>query len=136
MSSSGLIRWGGMAAVVGGALFVIGDHQFHRGYAQVILKQHVCELHTLPAATQDAFFRETMLATNALVATFRPAKMNHACYGNLDPHLHWHLFPRYASDPDRDKQPWLHAGEFPKHAIDAETARALTARVRANLVLA
>lgn len=116
------------------SFFVIGEHQYHRGYAQVVLKEHVIELHALPPAVQAAHFREVMLATDALVKTFQPSKMNHACYGNLDPHLHWHLFPRYTSDPDHHKQPWLHAAEFPQHRIDASTARTLAARVRANLV--
>ena len=117
------------------SFFVIGDHQFHPGYAQVILKQHVIDLHHLPPQVQAAQFREVMLATEALVKTFRPSKMNHACYGNLDPHLHWHLFPRYATEPDHDKQPWLHAAQFPDHRIEADEAAQLATRVRANLVL-
>lgn len=116
------------------SIFVIGDHQYHRGYAQVILKQHVIELHELVPSVQAAHFQEVMIATDALVKTFQPSKMNHACYGNLDPHLHWHLFPRYTSDPDHQKQPWLHAAEFPHHRIDESTARELAARVRAHLV--
>ncbi len=115
------------------SVFVIGEHQYHRGYAQVILKQHACDLHELPHRLQAAFFEETMLATQALVKTFAPAKMNHSCYGNLDPHLHWHLFPRYADDPDRQKQPWLHASRFPGQRIDDQTAHDLVARVRVNL---
>lgn len=114
-------------------VFVIGEHQYHAGYAQVILKPHVTELHHLPGSIQGAHFQEVMTATAALVKTFAPSKMNHACYGNLDAHLHWHLFPRYASDPDHDKQPWLHAAQFPRHAIDARRAQELAARVRANL---
>ena len=31
--------------------------------------------------------------------------------------------------------PWLHAPEFAAHGIDADTARELAARVRANLAL-
>jgi len=117
------------------SIFVIGDHQYHRGYAQVILKQHVIELHELEPSVQVAHFQEVMIATDALVKTFQPSKMNHACYGNLDPHLHWHLFPRYTSNPDHQKQPWLHAAEFPNHRIDESRARELAARVRAHLAI-
>jgi diadenosine tetraphosphate (Ap4A) HIT family hydrolase len=28
-----------------------------------------------------------------------PDKINLACLGNLTPHLHWHVIPRYADDP-------------------------------------
>ncbi len=60
--------------------------------------------------------------------------MNHSCYGNLDPHIHRHLFPRYESEPDHLNHPWLHASEFKDHQIGAEAARDLGGRVKANLV--
>ena len=33
--------------------------------------------------------------------------MNYELLGNQVPHLHWHLFPRYAHDPDVLKPVWL-----------------------------
>jgi len=113
--------------------FVIGDHQYHPGYALVLLKDHVRELHDLPPALQTALFGEVMAATQSLVETFRPWKMNHACYGNAEAHVHWHLFPRYDTLPDHRNNPWLHAAEFAAHVIDPDTARDLAGRVRANL---
>jgi diadenosine tetraphosphate (Ap4A) HIT family hydrolase len=48
--------------------------------------------------------------------------MNYELLGNQVPHLHWHLFPRYADDPDRLKPVWL--------ALDqAERDAALCARL-------
>lgn len=116
------------------SLFV-GDHQFHRGYALLLLKDHVRELHELQPTIQVALFQELMTAGRALVDSFKPWKMNYSCYGNLDPHIHWHLFPRYDSEPDHLNQPWLHASEFKDHLIDAETARELAAQIKANLIL-
>ncbi|MBF2073596.1 MAG: HIT family hydrolase [Synechococcales cyanobacterium C42_A2020_086] len=40
------------------SLFVVGDHQFHRGYSLVLFKQHVRELHELSAAVQTTLFQE------------------------------------------------------------------------------
>ncbi|MEI7686422.1 MAG: HIT domain-containing protein, partial [Planctomycetota bacterium] len=34
-------------------------------------------------------------------------KLNVESLGNQVPHLHWHLFPRRADDPDRLKAVWL-----------------------------
>ena len=115
------------------SILVVGDHQFHRGYSLLLLKEHVRELHELDPPVQAALFRELMTAGRALVATFRPWKMNYSCYGNVDPHIHWHLFPRYDTEPDHLNHPWLHAPEFDAHRVDADAARAIAERIRANL---
>ena len=115
------------------SLFVVGDHQFHPGYSLVLLKEHVRELHDLAPAVQSALFREVMVATKTLVHIFHPWKMNHACYGNAEPHVHWHLFPRYDTLPDHQRNPWLQSDEFHAHQIDAASAQALASRLRRGL---
>jgi diadenosine tetraphosphate (Ap4A) HIT family hydrolase len=115
------------------SIFVVGDHQFHKGYALVLLKKHVPELLDLPSDIQSEMFKEVLRAGQALVGAFHPWKMNYSCYGNAEPHVHWHLFPRYESDPDRRRNPWLHSPEFKDHRIDEVTAKALCARIRQQL---
>ena len=117
------------------SIFIVGDHQFHRGYSLLLLKEHVRELHELTAPVQVELFRELMHAGRALVDTFKPWKMNYSCYGNLDPHIHWHLIPRYDSEPDHLSQPWLHSAEFNDHLIDAQTAQNLAERIKENLTV-
>ncbi|MBV9924108.1 MAG: HIT family protein [Acidobacteria bacterium] len=115
------------------SILVVGDHQFHKGYCLLLLKEHVRELHELEGEVYLALSRELITAGRAVVETFGPWKMNYSCYGNQDPHIHWHLFPRYDSEPDHLQQPWLHAAVFKDHLIDEEAARALAARIRAHL---
>ena len=115
------------------SIFVVGDHQFHPGYSLILLKQHVRELHELVPSVQVELFQEVMAATTAIVQTFHPWKMNHACYGNAEPHVHWHLFPRYRQDPDQHQHPWLHSSKFKNHLIDSKTAQELSQQIRANL---
>ena len=117
------------------SILVVGDHQFFEGYALLLLKNCVRELHELPAPTQQELFEELMTATRAVVKTFRPWKINHACYGNAAPHIHWHIFPRYESDPDHTKHPWLHSSEFDRHLIDPRTAQAISAKLRESVEL-
>ena len=45
-----------------------------------------------------AFMADLELAARAIAATCRPDLMNYASLGNVVPHLHWHLVPRYMSD--------------------------------------
>lgn len=115
------------------SIFVVGNHQFHKGYSLVLLKDHVRELHELPSSVQSELFGELMLAARAIAATFRPWKMNYACYGNAVPHIHWHIIPRYESDPDRLQHPWIHSAEFEKHLIDHKTAQELIGCIRKQL---
>ncbi|MEO7995076.1 MAG: HIT family protein [bacterium] len=117
------------------SLWVVGDHQFYKGYTLLLLKEHVRDLHELPRAVQLAYFDEVMQATDVIVKLYQPAKMNYSCYGNLDPHLHWHLFPRYTDDPDRQGLPWQHAAEFGNHALTHDQLRATAAEIQAGMGL-
>ena len=102
------------------SILVLGDHQYFKGYCVLILKTHVRELHELGAEFQKELFGELMMAGQAVFEAFKPWKMNYSCYGNQVPHVHWHIFPRYESDPDRLKQPWHHSAEFDKHPTREE----------------
>ncbi len=112
---------------------VVGDHQFFAGYCVLLLKPHVRELHETPQPVRGQLFDELMTATEAIVRAYRPWKMNHASLGNQDPHVHWHLFPRYESDPDRRAHPFLHADEFAKHPTMPDLAREVAVKVRGQL---
>jgi diadenosine tetraphosphate (Ap4A) HIT family hydrolase len=112
---------------------LVGDHQYHKGYCVLLFKQHVRELHDLEPSVQSALFSELMTATQTIAKTFEPWKMNHSCYGNQVPHIHWHIFPRYDSQPDHLNHPWLHADEFKQHEIDATQAREIARSIRHHL---
>jgi diadenosine tetraphosphate (Ap4A) HIT family hydrolase len=45
------------------------------------------------------FFQDLVRAARALDRVFAPVKMNINLLGNLVPHLHAHLVPRYYDDP-------------------------------------
>jgi len=55
-------------------------HQFHQGYALVLLKEHVREPFELSTHVQREHFREVMRAAEALNDTFRSWKLNFSCY--------------------------------------------------------
>ena len=78
-------------------------------------------------------FAELMAAGRAVADAFRPWKMNYSCYGNQVPHVHWHLFPRYESDPDRLQQPWAHADRFGERPTTPDLARQVAERLHPYL---
>jgi diadenosine tetraphosphate (Ap4A) HIT family hydrolase len=112
---------------------VLGDHQYYPGYCLLIYKKHIRELHELEAEVSTELNRELMMATKAIAAAFEPWKINHACLGNQDEHIHWHIIPRYQSDPDHRTHPWLHADEFAKFQIEPETIKKIADQIRVQL---
>lgn len=52
-----------------------------------------------PPEEQMCFFQDLVRAARALDRAFAPTKMNINLLGNLVPHLHAHLVPRYYGDP-------------------------------------
>ncbi|MHB1671319.1 MAG: HIT family protein [Acidiferrobacter sp.] len=65
---------------------------------RVIWREHVQEMSELDAAAQGAFMSVVFGVETVLRALARPTKMNVASLGNLVPHLHWHVIPRYRDD--------------------------------------
>ena len=86
---------------------LLGPWQYHTGYCILVARSHHVELFQLPTAERDAFLHEMVTLTQAIHTTFNPRKMNCELLGNQVPHLHWHLFPRRADDPDTLQAVWL-----------------------------
>src|SRR6058998_2512943 len=89
------------------SVVLLGPWQYHTGYCILVARRHVAELHHLPADERGPFLDELCRLSAALETTFQPHKLNVESLGNQVPHLHWHLFPRRADDPDRLKPVWL-----------------------------
>lgn len=86
---------------------VIGDYQFYKGYTLFLCKTHTDELHKLKPNFRKKFLEEMALVAEAVYRAFNPRKLNYELLGNTDSHLHWHLFPRYNSDPDPKRAVWV-----------------------------
>jgi len=73
--------------------------QFFPGYCFVFAKKHVTELFHLDATRRHAIIDEVNRVAEALNELFQPTKMNYELLGNMVPHMHWHLVPRFTTDP-------------------------------------
>jgi diadenosine tetraphosphate (Ap4A) HIT family hydrolase len=75
-------------------------NQTYRGHCQLVYDTaHVVGLENLPAAQFSALMADLQRAAGAITRVCRPDLMNYASMGNVVPHVHWHLVPRYRSDP-------------------------------------
>ena len=86
---------------------LLGPWQFYHGYCVLVARTHATELSRLDDATRRAYLDEMCLLARAIEEAFRPHKLNYELLGNQVPHLHWHLFPRSADDPEALKPVWL-----------------------------
>jgi len=73
--------------------------QFFPGYTLIFSKRHHTELFHLDGVTRMAIIEEVNAVAAALDRVFRPTKMNYELLGNMVPHMHWHLVPRFSNDP-------------------------------------
>ena len=56
--------------------------------------------------------------------------MNYECLGNAEPHVHWHLLPRYENDEMRRGPIWLRPESERKVILDENDRRALIGSIR------
>ncbi len=69
------------------------------GYAIFVSKDHKFELHELAPDRKAKFMNEMSLVAEAVALAFKPKKLNYEMLGNLVPHMHWHIIPRYGIEP-------------------------------------
>jgi diadenosine tetraphosphate (Ap4A) HIT family hydrolase len=78
---------------------LLNRDQFFPGYTFVFTRDHVTELFHLDRDVRASVMEEVTTVAAALYNLFRPAKMNYELLGNMVPHMHWHLVPRFTGDP-------------------------------------
>jgi diadenosine tetraphosphate (Ap4A) HIT family hydrolase len=109
---------------------VLADEPDYPGFLRVILNAHVKEMTDLPAADQQALMRVVFAAEAALREVMQPDKVNLASLGNVVPHLHWHVIPRFADDPHFPNPVWGARQRDAPHAAPPD----LGARLAASLI--
>ncbi len=78
--------------------WLLGANQYVRGYSVLVLDRHAIELHDLSPDIRQAFTEDIADAGRAIGRVLNPIKMNLELLGNVVPHLHCHLKPRYPHD--------------------------------------
>jgi len=113
------------------AYVVLNRDQFFPGYTLLFTREHVTELFHLDHAVRQALMEDVSRVAQALYTVFAPAKMNYELLGNMVPHIHWHLVPRFADEPLWPRPIWSEPHDEVTLSADAYAAR--IAQVRAAL---
>jgi diadenosine tetraphosphate (Ap4A) HIT family hydrolase len=92
----------------------LAKNQFVKGYCVLICRRHVIEPYELSRQERAAYFDDVALAAEVLQKVFTAHKMNYNILGNVSPHLHTHILPRYFTDsaPNRPIDPALKGHEM------------------------
>ena len=76
----------------------LAKNQFVKGYCILICRRHVIEVHELSRQERADYFDDVAFVAKVLQSIFQADKMNYNILGNLVPHLHTHILPRYFTD--------------------------------------
>jgi diadenosine tetraphosphate (Ap4A) HIT family hydrolase len=87
---------------------IMGERQVLRGYCLLLPDPVVPDLNALSAAGRSRFLLDMTRVGDALLELTAALRINYAIYGNVEPALHAHIFPRGAEEPEatRTAQPW------------------------------
>lgn len=99
------------------AYAVLGDRQFLRGYSLLLWPEHVEHLHDLSVSDRNRFLSDMAYLGEAMWRGLRPARLNYTIAGGLVPHLHAHVFPRWADEPAQYREGPV--GAYPREIRDA-----------------
>ena len=124
-------HWDLVATLSASSLY-LAKNQTYRGQCQLIFdRRHAARLDQLTPGEYDAFSRDLFAAQNAVVRAARPDHVNIESLGNVVPHLHWHIVPRYVGDARWGMPIWTTPLDtMPDHRLDPADRAALVAAIR------
>ncbi len=85
---------------------VVVDEPDYPGFVRVVWNAHVRELTDLSAAERAHLMQAVFAVERAQREVMRPHKVNVASLGNMTPHVHWHVIPRFEDDAHFPKPVW------------------------------
>ncbi|MES2553875.1 MAG: HIT family protein [Pseudomonadota bacterium] len=110
---------------------VMVDDMDYPGFCRVILNSHITEMTDLARREQERLMAVVFTVERAVRDIMQPDKINLASLGNMVPHMHWHVIPRYKKDRNFPNSIWDKSRrESLAHPIDAATAGMLKAEIQ------
>jgi diadenosine tetraphosphate (Ap4A) HIT family hydrolase len=88
---------------------VLVDEPAYPGFCRVILKQHIAEFSDLSIQDRNRLMQLVFAVESAQRECLQPDKINLASLGNMVPHLHWHVIPRFKQDRHFPAPIWAEA---------------------------
>ncbi len=111
------------------------DEPGYAGYCRVIWNAHVAEMTDLAEADRAHCMSVVLEIESVLRELLAPDKVNLASLGNLTPHLHWHVIPRFRDDPHFPQSIWgsRQRETSPKASVGADQWQQITRQLTIRL---
>ncbi len=126
--AGGAIVWRDAALAV-----LLVDEPDYPGFCRVVWHEHVKEMSDLAPAERQRIMEAVWRVEAAQRAVLAPEKINLASFGNMTPHVHWHVIPRYRDDAHFPQPTWA-AAQRASDPARLEARRALLPRLRAAII--
>jgi diadenosine tetraphosphate (Ap4A) HIT family hydrolase len=88
---------------------ILVDDAAYPGFCRVIWNEHVKEMSDLSQVDRMTLNEAVVQVELALREVLQPLKVNVASLGNMTPHLHWHVIPRFSDDAHFPNPVWAQA---------------------------
>ena len=124
-----------LVAKLAASSWYLPHNQMYRGHSVLVFDtRHVTRIDQLSAAEWRDYSTDLHRATRVTVSVCKPDHLNVESLGNIMPHLHWHVIPRYKDD-GRWRQPiWApDAASQPERRLAEDDRAKLLAALRAAL---
>jgi len=103
------------------------------GFCRVIWNKHIKEMTDLPAQMRIELMNTVFAVEVAVREVMKPEKINLASLGNMTPHLHWHVIPRYPDDKHFPNPIWGAALRNTRIPDTANIRERLSAHIHAQM---
>lgn len=82
------------------------DDPLFPGYFRVIWNKHIAEMSDLTDDERQLLEKVLLTVEKVVREQMQPDKINWAQFGNIVPHLHWHIIARYRDDSHFPESIW------------------------------
>lgn len=112
---------------------VLGENQGCRGWCVLILREHKDHLSEMGVQRQARIFEDVARVGGAVKRVTGAVRINYECLGNQVSHVHWHVIPRYANDPDPTNPVWGWPPERLRGTLSDDERSVLVSQLRGAL---
>ena len=113
---------------------VRADEPDYPGFLRVILQRHAREMTDLDESERAGLMAVVWAVEAVVRKVMEPDKMNVASLGNMTPHVHWHVIPRFTDDRHFPAPVWAAPKREPQvPAARCDAARRLMTGLAARL---
>lgn len=82
------------------------EGETYPGFCRAIWNRHIKEMSDLTSEERGVLMDAVFRVEAALRISLKPDKINLASLGNMTPHVHWHIIPRFKNDAAFPKPIW------------------------------